>query len=268
MTFLSAALKCGRPDTLAVVFNSDRHHAGRAPDLPFRTHFEGYGAFSTLRATVVWFAESDPFWYLEHEAAIHAFLCHYMARNGVERVALMGLSAGAYAATRQGILLSAARFPGRRPDITCFAINPQTGFRFSLLHRILGDVEREKWDKGALGRDPIILNQYSPDLCRLPLCDISAFAREMPYRDNDRFHVLYDQGNPIVRGFAEDLLGLPGFQHHPEALGVSHGASGQWLWRALRRSGRIAEALADTADALPSQARVRDLPVEQALAPC
>ncbi len=71
MSSLSAALKYGRPDTLAVVFNSYLHHAGRSPDLPFRTHFEGYGSFSHLQATVMWFAETDPFWYQEHEAALY-----------------------------------------------------------------------------------------------------------------------------------------------------------------------------------------------------
>ncbi len=186
----------------------------------------------------------------------------------VERVVLMGLSAGAYSAIRQGMLLSCATFPRRQPQITSFAINPQTGFRYDLLHRILQAVETEKWEKGMLGRDPIVLNQYRPDLCQSPGCDIALFAKQLPYQENGKFHILYDQGNPIDRLFAEDLRGLPGFHHHPAPLGLSHGLSGQRLWRELWQSGRIAEALDDSADFPASLARLSELPVGRSFAVC
>lgn len=207
-------------DTLIVCFNGCAYRAQGS-----KTHLELFARVAQYGASTLWFAEGgEPGWYLEHDRRIQDLLRVAVAEPGLRRVLLTGASAGGYAAIRHAALLQHAAVA--LPAIHVAAVNPQTGFGPLLLHGLRGRLAAAGRRESELGSDPILpgaalLAAAAPSM--LAGDDLAALlAAPARQRAIQRIDLHHDAANPIDRGFAEALAGLPGVHLQPQSLGRPH----------------------------------------------
>jgi hypothetical protein len=159
---------------------------------------------------------------MDHEKEILAILKCYLVSHGITTVKIIGSSAGGYAAIRIGSRLDSwLKSRSDRVTVLSFAINPQTGFRPSLVRQINDAVASSGWTGPRLGVDPIMMSQTCLDNHRDRQIELRDFLASEQPRDFG-VALMYDNLNPIDATFAQDLAHLNYVVRMPTPLRMGH----------------------------------------------
>ncbi|MCM2401123.1 hypothetical protein NBH20_08145 [Rhizobium sp. S153] len=243
---------------LIVCFNGYSLRAHARPDLPFETALAAYNWLHVFNANLVWAAEENTTWYLQHEETVISRLLKLIEERGISSVKFVGSSGGGYASIRAGLLLDKCLAErGLSTSIFSFAINPQTGFRPELIEQAREAVFRAGWPPRLLGSDPILLPDvyHKAHMHKLP--DIRQI---IPIYKPKNFAaiLMYDSLNPIEQVFSGDILSAEWVLGFPQPLGLPHGVGCTRFWTEFlwEKFDRVAPFGKMSSDTLPEELRL------------
>lgn len=217
-----AAKRKSAPDRLVVFFNGYGNRAGTKPGQPFDTRLECFAAVSRYDAHALWFAEEEETWYLEHEERILMSIIRFVIENRIATIKLVGASAGGYAAIRIGLLLDQRLAAcGWNAVTLAFAVNPQTGFSEDIYRKARHALMAARWNPDLVGMDPSLMSSALRRHYHDRVPELAQFGEG--YRPtNFAIVILNDDGNPLERVFAEELLSWDFVLQMPQNFGLGH----------------------------------------------
>lgn len=228
---LLSVVRPSRSTNLIVCFNDYGNKAYSKPGARFATELDGDAVLSEFHSHVIWFAEENTSWYLEHEDEILERLEAYILENGITHTKIVGASAGGFAAVRLGVLLDKKLATiGNNAMIVCFAVNPQTGFRPELMDKVKQSIAENDWNPDAFGTDPILLPQAYYNAYAQRKIDISSLLAQHNPR-NFAAVIMHDDLNPIAKVFSDDIFSANYVLNFPQSFGLEYGSGCTRLWR-------------------------------------